>query len=192
MARTDTKTAILDAAQELIQTRGANGISYQHISKAVRIRKASIHYHFPTKKKLIEEVIRRYCVRFLGLVDEILASTDSAPAKLRRYMGLFERTLREGPGLKVCLCGMLGAELATLRSPAVAQLQAFYRENAERLARILEQGRKTKKLRFAGDGKAVGMVLFSLLEGAMLVSRAHGGLKQFRRMRNQVLKLLGA
>src|SRR5689334_9607965 len=47
MARKDTKTAIMDAAQELIQRGGANAMSYQDISEAVGIRKASIHHHFP-------------------------------------------------------------------------------------------------------------------------------------------------
>jgi TetR/AcrR family transcriptional repressor of nem operon len=192
MARADTKTAILDAAQELIQTRGANGISYQHISEMVRIRKASIHYHFPTKDKLIEAVLRRYRLQFLGVVDAIGASVFPAPAKLRRYTDLFEMTLREGRGLKVCLCGMLGAELATLGRPAVAQVQRFYQDNAERLARILRQGRAAGTLRFVGDPKTAGMVVFSVLEGAMLVSRAHGGIREFRRLRDQVLKLFGA
>lgn len=187
----DTRTAILDAAQELIQTAGANGISYRHISDVVKIRKASIHYHFPTKEKLIEEVIRRYRVRFLGLVDGIMASTDPAPTKLRRYIGLFETTLRHGRGVKVCLCGMLGAELASLGSPAAAQLRRFYRENAERLARILDEGREAATLQFTGDVQTVGMLVFSLLEGGMMVARAHGGIKQFRRLGDQVPKLLG-
>lgn len=189
---TDTKAAILDIAQELIQTRGANAISYQHISDVVKIRKASIHYHFPTKDKLIEAVIHRYCVNFLGLVDAILASKDPAPAKLRKYIGLFETTLRSGAGEKVCLCGMLGAELASLGSPAVVQLQQFYRQNAERLARILDEGRTARNLRFDGEAKILGMLLFSLLEGGLLVARADGGIKRFRSLAEQFLTLLGA
>jgi TetR/AcrR family transcriptional repressor of nem operon len=55
----DTKTSILDAAQALIQRGGANAMSYQHISDAIGIRKASIHHHFPTKEVLLEAVIQR-------------------------------------------------------------------------------------------------------------------------------------
>ncbi len=189
---TDTKTAILDAAQALLQTRGANGISYQHISDSVKIRKASIHYHFPTKHKLIEAVLRRYCVNFLGLVDAIIASDDPAPVKLRKYIGLFDRTLRNGAGQKVCLCGMLGAEFASLRSPTVTLLQRFYRENALRLEKIFEEGRKRGMLRFDGEAKTMGMLVFSLLEGAMLLARADGGVRRFRRLTGQLLRLIGA
>ena len=64
MLATDTKTAIMDAAQELIQRGGVNAMSYQHISDAIGIRKASIHHHFPTKDSLIEAVLQRYAVYF--------------------------------------------------------------------------------------------------------------------------------
>jgi TetR/AcrR family transcriptional repressor of nem operon len=187
----DRRSAILDAAQELIQTRGANGISYQHISDRVTIRKASIHYHFPTKDKLIEAVVQRYCVTFLNLVDAIIGSRISPPAKLEKYIGLFEATLRDGSGGKVCLCGMLGAELRSLGSPAATKLRRFYTDNAVRLGQILDQGRATKTLQFEGDSETVGMLVFSFLEGAMVIARADGGVGRFRALGRQLLKLLG-
>lgn len=188
----DTKAEILDAAQDLVQTRGANGISYQHISERVRIRKASIHYHFPTKDQLLKAVLTRYCQSFLDRVDAILGSNESAAGKLGRYIGLFESTLGAGAGTKVCLCGMLGAELSSLRSPSVALLKRFYRQNAERVARILEEGRDAGELRFAGEATTLGLLLFSLLEGAMLVSRAEGGARRFHRLTEQFLALVHA
>src|SRR5262249_51412376 len=84
------KQRILDAAQALIQQVGANAMSYQHISDAVGIRKASIHHHFPTKDQLIDALIQRYSAYFLGLVDAIIASEADAPSKVQRYMALFE------------------------------------------------------------------------------------------------------
>ena len=189
-ANKDTKTAILDAAQSIIQTHGANGISYQHISEIVKIRKASIHYHFPTKDKLIEDLVRRYSLNFMDLVDEILDAPISAPAKLKKYIDLFEKTLADKSGMKVCLCGMLGAELASLGSPAVDLLRHFYWDNVDRLARILEEGRTAGSLNFSGDAKTLGTLIFSLLEGAMILARADGGVSQFRALKNQLMKLL--
>jgi len=191
-ATRDTRTEILDAAQSIIQTHGANGISYQHISDLVKIRKASIHYHFPTKDKLIEELVRRYSRDFLDLVDQILHAPTSAPTKLKRYIDLFEKTLADKSGMKVCLCGILGAELASLGNPAVRLLRRFYWDNVDRLARILEAGRAAGALKFAGDGKTLGTLIFSLLEGAMILARADGGVNQFRALKNQLLKLLSA
>ena len=96
MDTADTRTRILDAAQGLVQRLGANAISYQHVSAAVGIRKASIHHHFPTKDDLIEALVRRHSAYFLGVVDKLFATDLPAPEKLRRYCGLFEATLARG------------------------------------------------------------------------------------------------
>lgn len=190
MMKSDTKTAILDAAQELIQRSGANAMSYQHISEAIGIRKASIHYHFPSKEVLLEALIQRYTAYFLGLVDTIVESKRDALTKLRAYGGLFEATLNEGQHDKACLCGMLGAELSTLASPAAAGVRRFYRENEKRLIRILEQGKAEKQLCYRGDTKVVAEMIFSLLEGGALVARADGGHKRLHAMVEQTVKLL--
>jgi TetR/AcrR family transcriptional repressor of nem operon len=190
MTTTDTKTAIMDIAQELIQRGGANAMSYQDISDAIGIRKASIHHHFPTKDSLIEAVIQRFAASFLGLVDGIFESKLDSAAKLRKYAGLFEATLCEGKQDKACLCGMLGAELSTLGSPAAAGVRRFYRDNEARLTRVLEEGRKKGQFHFKGEAKLVAAMIFSLLEGGALVARVEGGHKQLHAMIEQALKLL--
>ena len=190
MRSTNTKTAIMDAAQELIQRGGVNAMSYQHLSDAVGIRKASIHHHFPTKERLIEAVIQRYAAYFLGLVDGIAESKLDPEAKLRKYAGLFEATLCEGKQDKACLFGMLGAELTTLGSPAAAEVRRFYRDNEARLARVLEEGRERGQFRFTGKAKAVAALIFAMLEGGVLVARAEGGAKRLRGIADQAFALL--
>jgi TetR/AcrR family transcriptional regulator, transcriptional repressor for nem operon len=190
MIKGDTKTAILDAAQALIQRGGANAMSYQHISDAIGIRKASIHHHFPTKEALLEAVIQRYATYFLGVIDAIVESKNDPVSKLRAYAGLFERTISEGKQDKACLCGMLGAELSTLGSPAVAGVRRFYRDNEARLAQVLEEGREKGMFHFKGEAKLVAGMIFSLLEGGALVARAEGGHKRLHAMSEQMLKLL--
>lgn len=190
MKQPDTKTAILDAAQDLIQRVGANAMSYQHISEAVGIRKASIHHHFPSKETLLKELIDRYSRQFLGLVDDIIVSDAGPATKLRRYASLFEATLSEGRQNKACLCGMLSAEVEALGSRAAAGLRRFYRENERRLTLILEEGQRRREFRFEGDSRTMATLIFQLLEGSMLIARADGGAKRFRAVTEQMMKLL--
>lgn len=190
MKQPDTKTAILDAAQDLIQRVGANAMSYQHISEAVGIRKASIHHHFPSKETLLKELIDRYSRQFLGLVDDIIASDAGPATKLRRYASLFEATLSEGRQNKACLCGMLSAEVEVLGSRAAAGLRRFYRENERRLAHILEEGRRRGEFGFEGDPHLIATLIFQLLEGSILIARADGGAKRFHAVTEQMMKLL--
>jgi TetR/AcrR family transcriptional repressor of nem operon len=190
MPSPDTKTAIMDAAQALIQRGGANAMSYQDISDAIGIRKASIHYHFPTKDRLIEAVIQRFAVYFLGLVDGIVKSTLPPADKLRQYAGLFEATLCEGQHDKACLCGMLGAELSTLGLPSIAGIRRFYRDNEARLVRVLEEGKEQGQFHFKGDSKLVAAMIFAFLEGGVLTARVEGGHKRLHAIVEQILKLL--
>jgi TetR/AcrR family transcriptional repressor of nem operon len=192
MTETDTRTLILDAAQDLIQRLGANAMSYQHLSEAVDIRKASIHYHFPTKQDLLEALIERYHAYFIELVDGIIAEESDPARMLDRYVGLFEATLREGKHDKACLCGMLGAELASLGDEAVRGLRRFFRESQDRLAAILKRGRDARVFRFDGDPAAVAGLIFAALEGALLLVRADGGVKRFRTLADELRRLVAA
>lgn len=188
----DTKSKILDVAQDLIQRLGVNAMSYHHISEAVGIRKASIHHHFPTKEDLLIEVLKRYQVGFTKIVDQIVNSDLSPSTKLRRYMELFEATLQEGNHDKACLCGMLGAELTTIGSSSAELVKRFYKENEDKLVEILKQGVEQGAFKIPGNIKSTAKMIFSFLEGGLLIVRAQGNLKQFRGMMNQCLKLLGA
>ena len=192
MNHLDTKTAILDAAQELIQTRGMNAMSYRDIAGIINIRTASIHCHFTAKEDMVEALIERYHKHFMALVDGILQSNVSATTKLNRFGDLFVDTLESGSNGKVCLCGMLGAELATLGSPMVKNLRSFYRQNAKRLAEIIDEGRTNKEFNSKGDSLVLANVMFSLLEGAMLVVRADGGVTQFKQIWKTFLQLVKA
>jgi TetR/AcrR family transcriptional repressor of nem operon len=168
----------------------ANGMSYQHLSKAVGIRKASIHYHFPAKQDLLVALIDRYHAYFVGLVDRIIVEETDPTRRLARYIGLFEATLREGQHDKACLCGMLGAELASLGDEAVKGIRRFYKENQERLASILKQGQDAGVFRFRGDVLSLACLIFAALEGAVLVVRAEGGVKRFRALADELRRLV--
>ena len=192
MNDTDTRTRLLDAAQDLVQSVGANGMSYQDLSEVVGIRKASIHHHFPTKSSLLVALVDRYSARFLELVVAIQNSSATGATKLKRYCKLFEATLDQTRCRHACPCGMLGAEIATMDPPAAERLRAFYLANTERVATMLEEGKRDGSLRFEGDPRTLAWMLFSLLEGAMLVVRVEGQLDLFRKMLQQFQRLVSA
>jgi len=106
----DTRDKLLDAAQDLVQRVGANAMSYQHLAEVVGIRKASIHYHFPTKADLLEAMVERYHKRFMEHVSEVRSGGGTGGERLAAYLDLFTTTLRDSDGGKLCACGMLGAE----------------------------------------------------------------------------------
>lgn len=65
---------IMDHAQLLVQMVGYNGFSYADIAQKLGIRKATIHYYFPTKSGLCAGLLRRYRKRFR---EKVAQGTDS-------------------------------------------------------------------------------------------------------------------
>jgi len=171
----DTDERILDLAERLVQTRGFNGFSYADIAASLGVTKASLHYHFPAKAGLGRSLIGRYEKNFLAALDAI--QVKSAVGKLKRYAGIYADVLRDG---RMCLCGMLAAEYATLPKPMQKELRHFFDENERWLAIVLEEGRRSGELEFSGNAKEVASLLVSSLEGAMMLARSHGDVKRFR------------
>ncbi len=174
----DTAEKILDTMQELIQVRGFNAISYQDIADRVAIRKASIHYHFPTKFCLGAAVIERYRRRLLALLAGAEAGADGYRAVLAAYLEPFGQFVEGGD--KVCLCGALAGEFAALPKAMQEQVRQFFIEQQAWLERLLERGRAAGDFRFAGSPRAMARLCFSALQGALLIRRANGDGDQIR------------
>lgn len=179
----------MDVAQSLIQRRGINGFSFQHISDAVGIKKASVHYHFPTKEDLVEAMLDRFSLDFDERLRNLDAADMTAAERLTAYIGMFENTFFDGDA--VCLYGMLGAELASLAMTSALQISAFYRRNIDWLDKTLRRGQQDGSLHFVGKPDALAMMIFSALEGGMLVARADKGTEQYRVVTRELLTLLG-
>ena len=176
-APTAAARAILDAAEALAQTRGYNGFSYADVAAQLGVTKASLHYHFPSKAELGRALIERYHVAFAGSLDTINRETDEPCRKLERYVALYDAVLQND---RMCLCGMLAAEYATLPEPMQAQLQLFFDANERWLARILDEGCRVGRFVFKESTVERARVLLGALEGALLIARSYGEPRRFR------------
>lgn len=160
---------LLDAAQDLVQKNGFNAFSYGHLSEAVGITTASIHYHFPCKEDLGEALILRYRKQFKIVLEQIEDGHADAPTRIKQYADLFLQTVRQDG--KICLCGMLASDYVTLPETMRNEVRAFFAENQAWLAKILEQGKRLGEFTFQSDAGDVALSFFSMLEGAMLDAR---------------------
>ena len=184
-----TSQRILDVAEKLVQTRGFNGFSYADIALALKVTKASLHYHYPGKADLGKELIERYERNFLAALAAIDAGAKDAPEKLRRYAGLYEGVLH---GDRMCLCGMLAAEWGTLPRPMRQPMRHFFDENERWLVAVLTEGRKRKTLGFSGSPAEAARTLIGGLEGAMMIARSYGEVARFTAAAERLVKDLQA
>jgi TetR/AcrR family transcriptional repressor of nem operon len=173
---TRAATAILDVAEKLAQTRGYNGFSYADIAAHLGVTKASLHYHFRSKAELGRALIERYGRIFGAALDAIDRQTQAPQAKLRRYVELYNSVLSNE---RMCLCGMLAAEYATLPKPMQEGLKGFFDANERWLSTVLEEGLRTKAFAFKQSAKERAWLILGALEGAMLVARSYGEPRRF-------------
>ena len=190
MISKDTRTNIMDVAQDLIQRRGVNGMSFQDISDAVKIRKASIHHHFASKQDLVEALLVRYRAEFGVLLTEILDSRAKAKGKLLRYGALFEGTLQAGNQDKSCLCGMLASEVFSLDDGPVRSVKGFMQDNVKFLTKVLKEGKKDGSLAIRGNVEDSASMILAAFEGGLLVARADGGPEQLSAIIRNLVSLL--
>lgn len=184
-----TAGRILDIAERLVQTRGYNGFSYADISAELRIKNASVHYHFPSKSDLGKRLVVRHREKFAAALDAVDRQSGDARQRLRRYTALWTGVLRDRD--RMCLCGMMAADIATLPRALRAEIKRFFDVNEAWLVRVLEEGRKAKTLRLAGTPQIEARLLTMGLEGAMLVARSYGEPRRFEEIAKRLLAGLG-
>ena len=166
-----TAVKILDAARQLIMRRGYSNFSYADVSAAVKMQKASIHHHFPTKPELALAVTRRSRDIFIG--DMALLATNSATplAQLNTYLDHWSHHLSDDP-TAFCVAGMLGTEVPFLRDDVADAVGEYFSIVTRWLEDILEAGAISGEFILGRSTKSDAAELVSLIYGAMLVARA--------------------
>lgn len=157
---------IMDAAERRIREAGYDGFSFRDLAADVGIKSASVHHHFPTKAALAAAVARRYTDRFL---DAVVQQAGDGP--VGAWRAAFRRALREDG--RMCLCGVLGAQVGALPPEVAAEARRFFERGAESLARA--HGGTPEAARDAG------LRVLATLEGAMLLARTLGDPAAFDR-----------
>jgi TetR/AcrR family transcriptional repressor of nem operon len=175
--RTAAAQAILDVAEGLAQTRGYNGFSYADIAATLGVTTPGLHYHFSSKADLGCALIDRYQSDFRAALDAIDRQGGSSADQLRRYAALYEAVMIND---RMCLCGMLAAEYATLPRTMQKRLTSFFDANERWLTVVLAAGIGAHEFYFRESPNARARVLLGALEGAMLVARSYNDPLRFK------------
>jgi TetR/AcrR family transcriptional regulator, transcriptional repressor for nem operon len=168
----DTKTEILDLAENLLLDRGFNAFSYAHISSALKVKNAAVHYHFPTKADLGVAIIRRATERFASWSRHERMTAKSPPEKLEAFFRSYMRFLEAGQ--QVCLGGALETDFKTLPPEMQVETQKFTSAIFSWMERVLEEGRKKHLFSFPGDPSDQAILVLSTLQGALQMTRVEG------------------
>jgi AcrR family transcriptional regulator len=95
----DTKTRILDAADEIFVRQGIDGARMQEIADRAGVNKALLHYHFRSKAALARAVWLRIASSFVPGIFQMMASDLSLEHKIDRFVAAYHTRLARHPYL---------------------------------------------------------------------------------------------
>lgn len=163
-----TKQKIIEHATALVMQKGYHNWSYDHISKHVGIKKASIHYYFPSKESLVAEVLKIYIHAVFSKLDEIAREKCSNIKKIQELLSSYRASF-ESPN-EICLCTILASDYQILTPEISSQLQSFYSKLLQWLTDTLKQGIKAKEFKKNINAESCAYLLISSLQGLLLLS----------------------
>ncbi len=96
----ERRNEILDAADMLFGLKGFDGTSTNDILEKVGIARGTLYYHFKSKEDIMDALIERYNVRFLGAAQEI-AADKSIPVSERIIRVVMALNISGGSGKEI-------------------------------------------------------------------------------------------
>lgn len=164
------KEALLKAAEHKVRLGGYDNFSFRELANEVGIKSASVHYHFPTKADLGAELAHKYTNAFLAALGdpEVIKARGENPIDV--YTGIFRHALLIDN--QMCLCGLLGAQNEILPEKIRIEIKRFFNENLMWL-------KTAHKENGENNPEQAAIVTISLLEGAMMISKATNDNKHF-------------
>src|SRR5262245_18533524 len=124
-----TRARIVDAATELIYTRGVDRTSLDDVMAVSGVSKSQLYHYFADKDALVLEIIAQQTNRVLHAQQPYLGSLDSLSA-LMAWRDAIVRLNKAAHG-RGCPLGSLASELANESEPARKRLAdsfAIWRE----------------------------------------------------------------
>lgn len=158
---------ILAHTEELIQIHGFNGFSYQDLSSRLGIRKASIHYHFPSK----EDLGIAYCDHKKQALTDFKNQLETIPSDLERldtYLGFF--SCLKGKGM--CTINALQSDISAMPERLKEALRGITQLELEILTKILRNGREKGVFQYHVQDEAMAYVISSALKGGLQINLA--------------------
>lgn len=186
LGMSDKRTELQLLAQAIVQRSGLRELSFRQLAEQTGVKSSSVHYYFPEKHDLTAVLIASYSEAFAQRLAGIADRPVTLKRKLSAFVDLFEEAAQDD---KLCLCGMLAAEMSSLDAHCRSLLSSFFQHAESWLAQLLKQ-HKSELLTPLPPAR-LAAVLVSGLEGALLLDRVHGPGSHLLAQRQLISSLAG-
>lgn len=165
--RRDTRRMILNAATEVVRSRGPAALTIEAAAEAAGVSKGGLLYHFPTKDALIESMVEDVLARFESDVD---AAAGMEPPGQGQWLRAFVKTTFAADPEHDLSAGLLAA--AAVNPDLLAPVGTYFARWQERAVADGLDARLATLVRLASDG----LWFADLFDVARLDDRSRGAL----------------
>ena len=183
----DKRNELEKKAVNTVQQVGLSNLSFRTLADDAGIKSSSVHYYFPEKADLANAIIRKYTEQFGEQLRGINRKQLSVTKSIESFIKIFEDVVNED---KLCLCGMMAAEVFSLQDESRVLLQNYFTLAEDWLFEIIKANED--RLCLNVKPRQLARILMSGLEGAILIDRVEGKSIRLRAQRDLVRKLFNS
>ncbi len=195
-----TKTKILDAAQQVILDRGFAATSVDAIQEAAGISRGTFFYHFPTKDDLSRALIDRYAAADRTLTDSFMERAENMVRdpvqQVLVFFALHEEMFAEMTGMYPgCLFASYTYEAGLFDDATQKVVNDAVEYWRKLVGEKLTHAMTRRPPRIPADPYVLADTAYAVFQGAFILSRLRNDtsimVDQIRQLRNYLELLFG-
>jgi AcrR family transcriptional regulator len=154
---------IVEAMRRSVARRGTAGATFDQVSREAGVSRGLLHYYFGTKEQLLVEAVRLECELRLDLLEQQLASAQTADDFIDLMAQNLRETVDEDPDFVTLVFELF--TLSRRNDDIAAEFADLLRRTREQLAQMLAFAQRDGILHLHAEPEAVAEILFSLADG---------------------------
>jgi TetR/AcrR family transcriptional regulator, transcriptional repressor for nem operon len=170
---TDTRRAILDAAQRIMAHKGYAAVGINEVLAEAGVPKGSFYHYFSSKDAFGEAMMKSYFQEYLADMDRTLGRSGPAAERLMAYWQQWHDTQSLDECHGRCLAVKLGAEVSDLSESMRLALKEGTTAIVDRVEQVIDQGLRDGSLTITGEARATAEVLYDMWLGASVLAKIH-------------------
>lgn len=182
-----TKTALLDLAEDITQTKSFSNVSFQALAQGIGIKKGSVYYHFKSKEELGDAIIERATIQLKHGLKDI--QEQPVLKQLHVYTNWFKDHI--GASQKLCPGANFVASWDSITDPTKSQIKKLYQAHKDGLVSIIRNGRNSGE--FASSDispQELATTVFSLMQGGLIASRVSNDINDFEQCKAAAIRVV--
>ena len=183
----DTRSNILDVAQDMVQRQSISGVSFQELANRIGIKKGSMYYHFESKDELSIAMLDR-------AAEDLSASFKRGKSKtptqqLRYFFNIYFMYI--GPGQRMCPGGAFASEWDKLSDQVHQSVRRVLRVQINGIEAIISEGIQSGEFESHGQSPSeLASWVISCLQGSILTGRVEESEAPFKCAVNTIERYL--